>query len=71
MESVIFSILPDLILCYIFFQDKVSNSISKTKLITYNVAFIPLCYNILLECGIYFDSFSSTSFSEMLYLMLA
>ena len=35
------------------------------------MAFIPLCYDILLGCGVYLDSFSSTSFSEMLYLMLA
>ena len=33
--------------------------------------FIPLCYYILLGCGVYFDSFSSTSFSEVLDLMLA
>ena len=35
------------------------------------MAFIPLCYDILLGCGVYVDSFSSTSFSEELYLMLA
>ena len=33
--------------------------------------FIPLCYDILLGCGVYFDYFSSTSFSEVLDLMLA
>ena len=33
--------------------------------------FIPLCYDILLGCGVYFDSFSSTSFYEVLDLMLA
>ena len=33
--------------------------------------FIPLCHDILLGCGVYFDSFSSTSFSEVLDLMLA
>ena len=71
---VIFPTLPDLILCYnfsIFFQDKVSNIISKIKLITNNVSFIPLCYDILLGCGVYFDSFYSTSFSEVLDLILA
>ena len=73
-ESVIFSTLPNLILCSnfsIFFQDKVSNIISEIKLITNNVAFIPLCYIILLGCGVYFDSFSSTFFSEVLDFMLA
>ena len=35
------------------------------------MSFIPLCYDILLGCGVYFDSFSSTSFSEVLDLMLA
>ena len=54
-----------------FFQDKVSNIISKIKLITNNVSFIPVCYDILLGCGVYFDSFSSTFFSEVLYLMWA
>ena len=33
--------------------------------------FIPLCFAILLGCGIYFNSFSSTYFSEVLDLMLA
>ena len=28
----------------------------------------PLCYDILLGCGVYFDSFSFTSFSEVLIL---
>ena len=35
------------------------------------MSFIPLYYDILLGCGIYFDSFSSTSFSEVFDLMLA
>ena len=35
------------------------------------MSFIPLCYDILLGCGVYFDSFSFTSFSEVLDLMLA
>ena len=35
------------------------------------MSFIPLCYGILLGCGVYFDSFSFTSFSEVLDLMLA
>ena len=35
------------------------------------MAFIPLCYNIELGCGVYFDSFSFTSFSEVLDIMLA
>ena len=35
------------------------------------MAFIPLCYNILLGYGVYFDKLSSTSFSEVLDLMLA
>ena len=34
------------------------------------MAFIPLFYDILLGCGVYFDSFSYTSFSEVLDLML-
>ena len=33
------------------------------------MAFIPLSYDILLGCGVYFDSFSSNSFSEVLDLM--
>ena len=73
-ESVIYPTLPNLILCSnfsIFFQDKVSNIISKNKFITNNVAFSPLCYDILLVYGVYFDYFSSTSFSEVLDLMLA
>ena len=44
IESVIFPTLPNSILCFnfsIFFQDKDSNIISKIKLITNNVAFIP------------------------------
>ena len=51
------------------FQDKFSNIISKSKLITINVSFIHLCYDILLGCVVYFYSFS-TSFSEVLYIML-
>ena len=73
-ESVIYPTLPNLILCSnfsIFFQNKVSNIISKIKLITNNVSFIPLCYDILLGCAVYFDSFSSTSFFEMLDFILA
>ena len=35
------------------------------------MSFIPLCYDILLGCGVYFDSFYFTSFSEVLDLMLA
>ena len=35
------------------------------------MAFIPLCYDILLGCGVYLDSFSSTSFSEVLDIILA
>ena len=35
------------------------------------MSFIPLYYDILLGYGVYFDSFSSTSFSEVLDLMLA
>ena len=35
------------------------------------MAFIPLCYDILLGCGVYFYSFSSTTFSEGLAIMLA
>ena len=35
------------------------------------MSFIPLCNAILLGCGVYFDSFSSTYFSELLDLMLA
>ena len=35
------------------------------------MAFIPICHDILLRCGVYFDSFSSTSFSEVLDIMLA
>ena len=35
------------------------------------MSFIPLCYDILLGCGVYLDSFSSTSFSEVLDIMLA
>ena len=72
-ESVICPTIPNLILCSnfsIFFQDKVSNINSKIKLITNNVAFISLCHDILLGCGVYFDYFSSTSFSEVLDIML-
>ena len=35
------------------------------------MACIPLCYEILLGCGVYLDFFSSISFSEVLDLMLA
>ena len=35
------------------------------------MSFIPLCYDILLGCGVYFNSFSFTSFSEVLDIMLA
>ena len=35
------------------------------------MSFIPLCYDILLGCGVYFESCSSTSFSELLDLILA
>ena len=35
------------------------------------MAFIPLFYEILLGCCVYFYSFSSTFFSEVLYIMLA
>ena len=35
------------------------------------MSFIPLCYDILLGCGVYFDSFYFTPFSEVLDLMLA
>ena len=35
------------------------------------MSFIPLCYDILLGCGVYVDSFSSTYFSEVLDIMLA
>ena len=59
------------ILIFLFFQDKVSNIISKIKLITNNVSFILLCYDILLGCGVYFYSFYSTVFSEVLDLILA
>ena len=70
-ESVIFPTLPNSILCSnfsIFFQDKVSNIISKIKLITNNVSFISLSYDILLGCGVYFFS---NSLSELLDIMLA
>ena len=35
------------------------------------MSFIPLCYDILLGCGVYFDSFSFTCLSEVLDLMLS
>ena len=35
------------------------------------MSFINLCYDILLGCGVYLDSFSSTSFSEVLDIVLA
>ena len=73
-DSVIFPTLPNSILFSnfsFFFQDKVSNIISKIKLITNNVAFIPLRYDILPGYGIYVNYFSSTSFSEVLDIMLA
>ena len=35
------------------------------------MSFIPLCYDILLGCGVHFDSFSFNSISEVLDLMLA
>ena len=35
------------------------------------MACIPLCYDILIGCGVYLYYFSSTSFSEFLDLMLA
>ena len=59
-ESVICPTLSNLILCSnfsIFCQDKVSNIISKIKLITNNVYFIPLCYDILLGCVYIFTLF--------------
>ena len=73
-ESVIYPTLPNVLLCSnfsIFFSGLGLNIIYKIKLITNNVSFIPLCYDILLGCGVYFNSFSFTSFSEVLDLMLA
>ena len=35
------------------------------------MSFISLSYDILLGCGVYFDSFSFTSLSEVLDIMLA
>ena len=35
------------------------------------MSFIHLCYDILLRCGVYFDSFSSTYFSEVIDILLA